>query len=134
MAAATRKRLRENKFQSALEYLSEYRGVKGAAILDDEGLVVARIGRKEFEADLVSPLIHLILIQTNLVLNRLNVDAAQAITIRTKTSRITITRVEGLILCVFAESGTDQLLKVRIGQAVDMIRTHLSNSYALAKS
>jgi hypothetical protein len=36
----TKQDIKEDKFQSALEYLGEYRGVKGVVIFDIDGLVL----------------------------------------------------------------------------------------------
>jgi predicted regulator of Ras-like GTPase activity (Roadblock/LC7/MglB family) len=122
---------KENKFQKTLDYLAEYNGVKGAAVIDREGLVVCRNGDKEFEAEQYAPLALLILEQASKVLHRLQESPAQTLVIKTKSSWITIERIDSLILIVKAGADTDELLKVRINQGVDMIKSNLKENYPL---
>ncbi len=121
----------ENKFQATLEYLAEYRGVKAATICDDEGLVIGSIGQENIDAEYFSPLALLILEQTNKVLNRLNENPVQSMVIKTNDSWLTIECIDNIILVVNAAIETDELLKVRIGQAVEMIKSHLKDKYPL---
>jgi len=121
----------ENKFQATLEYLAEYRGVKAAAICDDEGLVISSIGQENIDAEYFSPLVLLILEQANKVLNRLNENPVQSMVIKTNDSWLTIECIDNIILVVNAAIETDELLKVRIGQAVEMIKSHLKDKYPL---
>ena len=122
---------KENKFQSTLEYLGEYRGVTEAVIFDNQGLVVGRIDKGDFKAEIFSPLTLLMLEQINAILSRLNEDQVQSLVIKTVNSWITLCRIHNLFLAVNAKSETDELLKVRIGQAVEMIKTTLTNNYPL---
>ena len=121
----------ENKFQATLEYLAEYRGVKAAAICDDEGLVISSIGQENIDAEYFSPLVLLILEQANKVLNRLNENPVQSMVIKTNDSWLTIECIDNIILVVNVAIETDELLKVRIGQAVEMIKSHLKDKYPL---
>ena len=121
----------ENKFQSTLEYLGEYRGVKGAVIFDNEGLVVGQMNNSNVEAEIFSPLALLMLEQMNQGLNRLGETPVLSLTVKTKGSWITLNCIDNLILVVNADSDTDELLKVRIGQAVDMIKSTLVKNYPL---
>lgn len=129
---ATKQDRKENKFQSALQYVGEYRGVKGAAILDCHGLVVGYHGEVNFDACTFSPLILLMLDNVNAVLKKLKEKAAQMVVVKTADSWITIKQAGDLTLVVLADGETDELLKVRIGQAVDMIKAHLQQNYPLA--
>jgi predicted regulator of Ras-like GTPase activity (Roadblock/LC7/MglB family) len=122
---------KENKFQNALEYLGEYRGVKGAVIFDIEGLVVGYLPRESFNAEVFSPLILLMHDNVNAIMKRLGEKPVQSIVVKSTDSWITIVHIGDLVLVVNADSDTDELLKVRIGQAVDMIKTHLKDKYPL---
>jgi len=81
--------------------------------------------------DSFSPLALLILEQTNKVLNRLNENPVQSMVIKTNDSWLTIECIDNIILVVNAAIETDELLKVRIGQAVEMIKSHLKDKYPL---
>jgi len=128
---ATKVEKKENKFQKTLDYVAEYSGVRGAAVFDREGLVVCKTGDKEFKAEVYAPLALLILQQASNVLGRLQEHPAQTLVIKTKNSWITIERIESLVLIVKAGSDTDELLKVRIGQSIDMIKSNLKDNYSL---
>jgi len=119
----------KNKFQTALEYLAEYHGVTEAVIFDSEGLVVGYLNRDGLDAEVLSPLALLMLDQVSTVLGRLKESPAQSMVLKNKNCWITIERVGGLVLIVKAGNKTDELLKVRIGQAVDMIKTYLNENY-----
>ena len=121
----------DDRFQTALKYLDEYRGIKGAVIFDIEGLVVGWIGQEKFDAEFFSALALLMLDQVNNVLIRLNENHSQSMTIRTNDSWITFKVIGSFVLAVNAESNTDKLLKVRIEQAIEMIKTHLKDKYPL---
>ncbi len=121
----------DDRFQTALEYLDEYRGIKGAVIFDIEGLVVGWIGQEKFDAEFFSALALLMLDQVNNVLIRLNENHSQSVTIRTNDSWITFKVIGSFVLAVNAEGNTDKLLKVRIEQAIEMIKTHLKDKYPL---
>ena len=120
-----------NKFQTALQYLGEYQGVKEAVIFDHEGLVIGTLSGKSVDAEAFSPLSLLIIEQTNAVLNRMNEAPVHTMALKTKDSWITIERVENLVLMVIANLQTDELLKVRIGQAIDMIKSYMKENYPL---
>jgi len=120
-----------NKFQTALQYLGEYQGVKEAVIFDHEGLVIGTLSGKSVDAETFSPLSLLIIDQTNAVLNRMNETPVHTMALKTKDSWITIERVENLVLMVIANLQTDELLKVRIGQAIDMIKSYMKENYPL---
>lgn len=127
----TKTEQKDTKFQSALEYLIEYQGVKGALILDKEGLVIDYLDKDNIDPEEFSPLALLILDQTSNVLGRLNESAVKSIVLKNQKSWITIECVEDLRLVVRADLNTDDLLRVRIGQAVEMIKTHLKDRYPL---
>lgn len=127
----TKQDIKENKFQSALEYLGEYRGVKGVVIFDIEGLVVGYLSQGNFDVETFSPLVLLMHDSVNSVMKRLGEMPVQTIAVKTENSWITIRRIGDLVLVVNADSETDELLKVRIEQVVDMIKTHLKDKYSL---
>jgi len=120
---------KENKFQSALEYLFEYHGVKTAMIIDKEGLVIGCLNRDKIDSEKFSALMLLILDQANQLLTRLNELPVYSMVMKNDNSWITIQRVGDLVLVVRAAENTDELLKVRIGQAVDMVNNYVKEKY-----
>jgi len=121
----------ENKLRGAMQYLGEYRGVKSVAVIDNEGLVIDCWNRGGSDAEVYSPLILLLLGQIDVMLNRLGEQQTSMIVIKNKNSWLTINRLEGWTLAVIADSETDDLLRVRIGQAAEMIKNHMNDKYPL---
>jgi len=119
----------KNRFQTTLEYLVEYQGVTETVILDSEGLVIGYLSRNGLDAEVLSPLALLMLDQVSSVLNRLDESPVQSMVLKNKNCWITIERVDNLVLIVKAGNKTDDLLKVRIGRAVDMIKSCLNENY-----
>ncbi len=122
---------KDNRFQSALDYLVEYRGVREAAILDRDGLLVGYRGADLSGAETFAPLSLLMLHNIDAVLKRLGENKAGSVVIKTADSWLTIQGAANLILVVRAGSEADDLLRVRIGRAADMIRLHVQEKYPL---
>jgi len=122
---------KDNKFQAALDYLVEYRGVREAAILDRDGLLVGYCGAGFSGAEAFAPLSLLMLHNIDAVLERLGENKAGSVVVKTVDSWLTIQAAANLILVVRASSEADDLLRVRIGRAADMIRLHVQEKYPL---
>jgi predicted regulator of Ras-like GTPase activity (Roadblock/LC7/MglB family) len=121
----------ENKLQGAMQYIGEYRGVKSVAVIDNEGLVVDHWEKSAGDPELFAPLILAMLGQINLILSRLNEDPAGIVIIKNKNCWLTVNRFSDWTLAVIADSETDDLLRVRIGQAAEMIKNHMIDKYPL---
>jgi predicted regulator of Ras-like GTPase activity (Roadblock/LC7/MglB family) len=128
---AVKSEKKENRLQGALEYLSEYKGVKSVAVFDKEGLVIGQMGKEGFDAEKFSPLAVLMLDNINNVLRRLDEDQAGTVMVKTHQSWLTLTRIDDIFLAVTAEIQTDDLLRLRIGQATEMIKNHFNEKYPL---
>jgi predicted regulator of Ras-like GTPase activity (Roadblock/LC7/MglB family) len=121
----------ENKLRGAMQYLGEYRGVKSVAVIDNEGLVVDCWNRGGAVAEVYSPLILLMLGQINAILLKLSEDQANIVVVKNKDTWLTVHRFDDWTLAVIADSETDDLLRVRIGQAAEMIKNHMNDKYPL---
>ncbi len=122
---------KENKFQGALDYLVEYRGVKEAAILDRDGLLIGYRGDGFAQAEAFAPLSLLMLHNIDAVLERLGENKAGSVVVKTADSWLTIQAAANLILVVRAKAEADDLLRVRIGRAAEMIKSHVQEKYPL---
>jgi hypothetical protein len=69
--------------------------------------------------------------QINIALSRLGEEGASSVIIKNKDSWLTINRFDNWTLAVIADSETDDLLRVRIGQAAEMIKNHMIEKYPL---
>jgi predicted regulator of Ras-like GTPase activity (Roadblock/LC7/MglB family) len=121
----------ENRLQGAMQYIGEYRGVKSVAVIDNDGLMVDHWNRTGNDPETSSPLILSMLGQINSALSRLGEDRANIVIIKNRDSWLTVNRFEDWTLAVIADSETDDLLRVRIGQAAEMIKNHMHEKYPL---
>jgi predicted regulator of Ras-like GTPase activity (Roadblock/LC7/MglB family) len=122
---------KESKLQGALDYVGEYKGVKSVAVFDKEGLVIGHFGNADFDAEKFSPLAVLMIDNINSVLHRLDETPAGVVIVKTSQSWLTLARIGEMILAVNADIETDDLLRLRIGQATEMIKNHLNEKYPL---
>jgi predicted regulator of Ras-like GTPase activity (Roadblock/LC7/MglB family) len=124
-----------DKFQAAVDYLTEYAGVYGAVISDSEGLVIAKSGSDKFDAEFYAALIQVIVKDLNKAVSRLISPEVEYISIKTKNEWLTISQPSKLYLTVAAERKADDLLNVRISRSAEMINTCLAEKYkALRKN
>ncbi|NLI14740.1 MAG: roadblock/LC7 domain-containing protein [candidate division Zixibacteria bacterium] len=121
----------DNKLHGAIQYLAEYRGVRLAAVIDNDGLIIDHWERSGVDEEAYSPLILLMLGQINAMLQKLGEDKANMVVIKNKNSWLTVHRFDNWTLAVIADSETDDLLRVRIGQAAEMIKNHMNDKYPL---
>jgi predicted regulator of Ras-like GTPase activity (Roadblock/LC7/MglB family) len=119
----------QDKFQMAVNYLTEYSGVRGAVIADPEGLVISRSGGEKFNAELYCALAREIASSMNKLLPELITPGIEYMAIKTSQDWLTVARSESFLLVVAAERNADELLNVRIGRALEMISSNLKNKY-----
>jgi predicted regulator of Ras-like GTPase activity (Roadblock/LC7/MglB family) len=118
-----------DKLQVALDYLSEYSGVRGAVIADNEGLVISKSGHDEFNAELYAALSLSLSSLLAKELVKLSGSNVEFLSIKTSQDWVTIARASHCTLVVAADRRTDDLLGVRISRALEMIATHLKTKY-----
>ncbi len=123
-----------DKFQAAVDHLTDYAGVRGAAIADSEGLVVIRKGSGEFDAEVFCAMALKIIDSLDASLPRLFEPGIEHLALKTAKDWVTIARSEQFFLVVAADRETDDLLNVRINRALEMISSHLRNKYRKAFS
>lgn len=119
----------QNKFQVAVQYLTEHAGVKGAVITDREGLVVIQDPVEGFDGEMHAAVgLDLIsLIDRNL--GELAEPGCEFLTIKTGADWLTLGRASIFYLIVKAQRETDELLNVRISRAIEMISLYMTEKY-----
>jgi len=115
--------------ESALNYLREYSGVKGAILVDNEGLVVACDGSSDSDPETFASLAVSLKKANNLFLKRINEKELERIGIHTPDLWISLNQILSFTLVIVADCHTDELLSVRISQATAMIKKHLEQRY-----
>ena len=119
----------KDRFQAAVDYLSEYAGVKGAVIVDSEGLAIAKSGQKDFDSDNYAAIGFQLVSTVNGALPKLIKPGIELISIKTSSDWLTIARSASLFLVVAAERSADDLLNIRITRSLDMVTAHVKEKY-----
>jgi predicted regulator of Ras-like GTPase activity (Roadblock/LC7/MglB family) len=119
----------KNKFQAALDYLTEYAGVRGAVIVDSEGLAIASGSHGQFDADKHAAFVVHLESVLNQALPPLATPGVEWLSIKTGDEWLTIARASELRLVVAAERNAGDLLNIRITRSSDMISSHLKQRY-----
>ena len=93
----------ENKFQAAVDYLAEYAGVKGAAIADSEGLVVAKNGQGDFDAELYCAIALEMVTTLDSTLTKLMDPGIEHLSLKTAGNWLTVARSKPFCLVIAAD-------------------------------
>jgi predicted regulator of Ras-like GTPase activity (Roadblock/LC7/MglB family) len=128
-SAEDKKRTKRADLESALHYLGEYSGVKGAILVDNEGLVVACDRLSDQDPEAFASLAVSLKEANNLLLKRINEKSLERMGIHTPDLWVTLNQILSFTLVTVADSHTDELLSVRISQATEMIKRHLEQRY-----
>ncbi len=119
----------QNKFQTAVEYVTEYAGVKGALISDSEGLTIIKSPDDGFDGDFCAAMgLELVnIVDKNL--RGLAEPGCEFLSVKTGEDWITVAKSSIFYLIVVAERKADDLLSVRISRALEMITTYMKEKY-----
>ena len=115
--------------ESALNYLREYSGVKGAILVDNEGLVVAGDRSSDLDPETFASFGVSLKEANDVLLRRINEEGLKRMAIHTPNLWISLNQILGFTLVVVADHNTDELLSVRISQTTGMIKKYLKQRY-----
>jgi predicted regulator of Ras-like GTPase activity (Roadblock/LC7/MglB family) len=118
-----------NGFDRAVTYLGEHASVNLATVVDDEGLPLASFKRGQIDPDVWAPLALLFIDESRQVLQRGQMDEPEKVDLMLKDKRLVVARPEGCYLLVVAERHDDDLLNIRINQALEMIGRFIAERY-----
>ena len=119
-----------NGFERATRYIGEHGSVQLAAVVDAEGLLMAQFTRGGSVAEDLAPLALVLAGQNQEVLDRVQWGAAEKIDLSVKDRRIVIANEDRVSLMVVAERQADDVLNIRINQALEMIRKYMAERYS----
>ncbi|MCK4385077.1 MAG: roadblock/LC7 domain-containing protein [candidate division Zixibacteria bacterium] len=128
-SSTEKKRTKSVDLESALRYLREYSGVKGAILVDDEGLVVESDRLSDLDPETFASLAVNLKETNNLLLKKINEKGLTRMEIHTPNLWINLNQILSFTLVTVADNHTDELLSVRISQATGMIEKHLKQRY-----
>ncbi|MEA2031515.1 MAG: hypothetical protein U9N55_08000 [candidate division Zixibacteria bacterium] len=119
-----------NGFENATKYIGENGSVKMAAIVDSEGLLLGNFVRGGIDPEDWSPLALLFEDNNNRLLNRTGFGQVERIGLTMDDVRVIVAREGVFCLMVVAERQHDEVLNVRIEQALEMIRKYTAERYS----
>jgi predicted regulator of Ras-like GTPase activity (Roadblock/LC7/MglB family) len=118
-----------NGFDRAVTYIGEHASVNLAAVVDNEGLLLASFKRAQVDPDIWAPLVLLLVDGSRQVLQRVQPEGLEKVDLMLKDRRVVVARPEGCYLLVVAERHDDDLLNIRINQALEMIGRFVAERY-----
>jgi predicted regulator of Ras-like GTPase activity (Roadblock/LC7/MglB family) len=117
-------------FERAVRYVGEHGSVALVAVVDADGLLMARFVRGELDPEEWAPL-SLVLMESNQrLLGRHELGTAEKLDFSLHQKRLIITRAGQYALMVIAERLSDEVVQIRIRQAVDLINKYVAERYA----
>jgi len=117
-------------FDRAVRYLGEHGSVYMGAVVDNEGLLLASYVRGDVDAEDWAPLSLMFFQQNEQVLERGHLEAPEKLDLLLRDKRITIARDRDFSLMVVAERQADDVLGIRVNQAFEMVKKHMSERYS----
>ena len=117
-------------FERAVNYIGEHASVNLAAVVDSEGLLLGSFRRGPIDPDTWAPLALLFMDESRKVLRRGRVNGLEKVDLVLKDKRLVVARPEGCYLLVVAERHDDDLLNIRINQALEMIGKFVAERYS----
>jgi predicted regulator of Ras-like GTPase activity (Roadblock/LC7/MglB family) len=118
-----------NGFGRAVSYICEHVSVNLAVVVDNEGLLLAGSKRGQIDLEEWAPLALLLVDGSQQVLQRGQMNGLEKVDLMLKEKRLIVARPEGCYLMVVAERHDDDLLNIRINQALEMIGRFATERY-----
>lgn len=116
-------------FDKATRYIGEHGSVKLAAVVDHEGLLLSNFARGGIIAEDVAPFALLIKANGAGSMNFLSYGCPERVEFQLSNDRVVLCYEETYCLMVIAERHSDDLLNIRINQAMEMVKKHMSERY-----
>lgn len=120
----------ENGFLNAVNYIGENGTVLMAAVVDQEGLLLSSYQRAMFESEDVAPLVLPIIEQNKISLHKMQLTVPEKTDMTFENKRLIIASEKYYNLVVISERTMDDVLNIRINQALEMIRIYTAERYS----
>ncbi len=120
----------DNGFDKAVHYIGENGSTLMAAVVDNEGLLLGSFQRAMFEAEDVAPLVLPILEQNKKSFDKLKLTTPEKTDMMFENQRLIIASEKKYTLVVVSERTVDDVLNIRINQALEMIRIYTAERYS----
>ena len=120
----------ENGFQNAVQYIGEYGSVLMAAVIDHEGLLMAGFHRSRYEPEDFAPFALPIMQGQAELYKKMKLPIPEKTDMQFETNRMIIASEKYYSLIVISERTADDVLNIRINQALEMIKTYTAERYS----
>lgn len=120
----------EDGFLKAVNYIGENGAVLMAAVVDNEGLLLSSYQRAMYEAENVAPLVLPIIEQNKITLHKMKLNVPEKTDLTFENQRLVIAAEKYYTLVIIAERSMDDVLNIRINQALEMIRIYTAERYS----
>ncbi len=121
----------ESYLEETLGSLSNYPGVDASLLVDQEGLVIAKNCKNNFDWESWAPLPLIFELYTAQVLSRIREKNLMRMDIFSNSFWISIHKVYSFSLITVSDKSTDEILNVRIEKVCERIKKHLNDRYHL---
>jgi predicted regulator of Ras-like GTPase activity (Roadblock/LC7/MglB family) len=123
--------LNMNGFERAVRYLGEHHAVHLAAVVDCEGLPLAVFKRGDIDPDRWTPMARVFQDSNEQQLNRRGeTNGIDEFSICFGAHRLAMVKINNFNLLVLSQQDEDDLLKIRLTQASDVVRKYSSERYS----
>lgn len=119
-----------NGFAKAVNYIGEDGSVMVAAVVDNEGLLLANFKRGKIEIEDLSPFANLLVDKNVEQLSRLGLKSPEKIEYVFENRKLIIANENEYLLMVVSERTADDVLNIRINQGLEIIRNFVANRYS----
>lgn len=116
-------------FNDAVTHVGEYSGVQCAMLIDSEGLPVAAWSRGNYDQEMWGALSCQLVDAVGATCNQGGVASPESLEFRSGNERFNLQRVADMWLVSIADAASDELEKIRVNQAVEMVTRHLQEKY-----
>jgi hypothetical protein len=118
-----------NGFDRATRYIGEDGSVQLAVVVDCEGLVLGHFTRGEIDPEDWAPFALMFSDTNRRLLTRAELGAAEKIDLQLQDKRVVVARVWSFSLMVIAQRQSDDVLSIRINQALEIVRKYVTERY-----
>lgn len=118
-----------NGFEKAIQYLGEHGSVELACAVDHEGLSLARFSRGDIDPDEWVPLTDWFVKNNSTILDRFALPRPDKVDLLLPNKRVIVATQGSRSVMVVAERQSDEVLNIRINQAMEMISRYVAERY-----
>jgi len=119
-----------NGFERATRYIGEDASVELAAVVDPEGLLLSHFVRGDIDPESWAPFAVVLEHSNSAILKRFGFTSPDKVELIFREKKVAIASEEMFSLLIVSERTLDEVLHIRINQALDIIRKYVAERYS----